>query len=83
VGAPEASSTAETRRATRQDLSEVTNSLIAEFAGRLPAGTIIRCVAQAREQLLRSGLRTGLAVAAESMARIRLSEILPAHRSAR
>lgn len=71
----------EARRATREDLQEVTNSLIAEFADRLPAGTVIRCVARAREQLLGSGVRLGLAVAAESMARLRLSEQLPAHRS--
>jgi len=61
---------------------DVTASLIAEFAGRLPAGTVIRCVARAREQLLGSGVRSGLTLAAESMARLRLSELLPAHRSA-
>ena len=72
----------EARWATREDLQEVTSSLIAEFAGRLPAGTVIRCVARAREQLLGTGIRSGLAVAAESMARLRLSERLPAHRSA-
>ena len=72
----------EARWATREDLEEVTTSLIAEFAGRLPAGTVIRCVSRAREQLLSSGVRSGLAVAAESMVRLRLSELLPAHRGA-
>ena len=74
-------SAVEARWAAREDVQEVTSSLIAEFAGRLPAGTVIRCVARAREQLLGSGMRSGLAVAAESMARMRLSEQLPAHRS--
>lgn len=82
MGGSDAVNAVEARSATRQDLQEVTSSLIAEFAGRLPAGTVIRCVARAREQLLGSGMRSGLAVAAESMARLRLSELLPAHRSA-
>jgi hypothetical protein len=82
VGGSDAVNAVEARWATREDLQKVTSSLIAEFAGRLPAGTVIRCVARAREQLLVSGMRSGLAVAAESMARLRLSALLPAHRSA-
>lgn len=78
----DALSAVEARWATREDLLEVTTALIAEFAGRLPAGTVIRRVARAREQLLSSGVRSGLTVATESMARLRLSELLPAHRSA-
>ena len=82
MAGPDASNAVEARWATREDLRDITSSLIAEFAGRLPAGTVIRCVARAREQLLSSGMRSGLAVAVESMARVRLSELLPAHRSA-
>jgi len=82
VGRSEPMNRVEARWATRQDLREVTTILIAELAGRLPAGTVIRTVAPAREQLLDSGARAGLAVAADSMARLRLSELLPAHRSA-
>jgi len=67
----------------RQDLSDVTASLIAEFTGQLPAGTVIRCVARSRDDLLRAGLRSGLIVAAESLARTRLSELLPARSVAR
>lgn len=67
------------RRSARDELIAVTDALIAEFAGRLPAGTVIRQVGQAREQLLASGVRAGLAVAAEAMARTRLSTLIPAH----
>ena len=72
----------EARWAAREDLREVTSSLIVEFAGRLPAGTVMRCVARAREQVLGSWVRSGVTVAVESMARLRLSELLPAHRDA-
>jgi hypothetical protein len=67
----------------QQDLAETTASLIAEFAGLLPAETVIRCISRAREQLLRSGVRAGLAVATESKSRMQLLELLPAHRSVR
>jgi len=80
VGGSDAGDTLEDQRwSTREDLQRVTDTLIAEFAGQLPAGTVIRCVAQARVQLLRSGVRSGLAVAAEAMARLRLSQLLRAH----
>jgi AAA+ superfamily predicted ATPase len=82
MGGSDALNAVGARRSTRQDLQEVTNSLIAEFDGRLPAGTVIRCVARSRQQLLASGVRSGLPVAAEAMARLRLSELLPAHRRA-
>lgn len=82
MGATDAMRAVEARWAAHQDLLEVTDSLIAEFAGLLPAGTVIRCVARAREQLLGSGVQSGLAGAAESTARQRLTELLPAHRSA-
>jgi hypothetical protein len=82
MGGSDETSSVEFRSATRQELIDVTSSLIAEFAGLVPPGSVIRCVARAREQLLRSGVRAGLAVATESMARLRLSELLPAHRSA-
>ena len=73
---------AESRRATREQLLAVTTSLIAEFAGLLPAGTVIRCVARTQEQLRRAGVRAELAVVAEASARHRLSRLVPAHGSA-
>jgi hypothetical protein len=76
---PDANSRVESRWATVQEVREVTTSLLAEVAGLLPAGTVIRCVARAREQLLGAGVRAGLAVAVESMARLRLAERLPTH----
>ncbi len=71
------------RRSAEHDLVAVTDLLIAEFAGILPAGTVIRHVARAREQLLGSGVRTGLATAAEALARRRLSTLVPAHAARR
>lgn len=67
------------RRAAYEELQAVTGRLISEFAGRIPAGTVIAHVARAREQLSGSGVRSGLAVAAESMARARLRQLLPVH----
>ena len=64
------------RRDSRQELVDVTDALVAEFAGRLPATMVIRYVGKAREQLLRAGIRAGLAPAAEASARLRLSELL-------
>lgn len=67
------------RRSAREELHAVTDALIAEFAGALPPRTVIRHVGQAREQLLAVGVRAGLTVAAEAMARTRLRAVLPAH----
>ncbi len=38
----------------------------------LPAGVVIACVVRCRDELIRMGVRSGLAVASESMARARL-----------
>lgn len=67
------------RQATHRELDEVSAGLIAEFADRVLAGTVLRCVAQAREELARAGVSAGLAVAAEAMARIRLAALVTAH----
>lgn len=62
----------EARKLAQPDLDLATQSLIVEFGGSLSAGTVIRTVARAREELLRSGVRQGLAVATWAMARHRL-----------
>ena len=76
---PTSITTFEARQSVHADLAAVTDTLIAEHAGHVPAGTVIRCVAQAREQLLRAGVRAGLAIAVESMARTRLRGVGQAH----
>jgi hypothetical protein len=53
-------------------------SLVAEYAGRVSAGTVLRCVARSREHLLRTGVREGLVAATEAAVRVRLSAKLPA-----
>lgn len=72
----------EARRSSRRDLMAVTDRLIAEFAGALPPGTVMRHVCRAREHLLATGVRAGLAIAAETMARTRLRTLLSAHGAA-
>ena len=68
----------EARHAARRDLNDATARLVADFS-TLPAGTVIGCVGRAREELLRAGVREGLAVATESMARQWLSRHSPVH----
>lgn len=55
----------------------LSESLAAEFSGRVPPGRVIRCVAHARERLLAAGVRAGLVVAVESMTRARLEQLAP------
>lgn len=60
------------RRQAKEGRDLATQSLIAEFADVLPPGTVIRSVALAREELLRSGVRHGLATATRAMRAHRL-----------
>ena len=55
-----------------KDLLARTETLIREFQPSLSAGTVITTVVSCRNQLMRSGVRRGLAIAAEAMARARL-----------
>jgi hypothetical protein len=67
------------RHTTHSEIVAMTENLIAEYAGRVPAGRVIACVARSREQLLQSGVRDGLVPATEAAARVRLSARVPAH----
>ena len=62
----------EARRANRAELTKLTERLIARYGDRLPPGTVIMRVAEARESLLRDGVRAGLPAAVASMASLRL-----------
>jgi hypothetical protein len=55
-----------------EDLLARTETLIHEFQLSLPAGTVITTVQRCRNELVRTGVRRGLAIAAEAMARSRL-----------
>jgi hypothetical protein len=57
----------------RVSLLDRTQELVHEFAGQVPAGKVIACVLRCRDALERAGLRSGLAIATEAMARARLS----------
>src|SRR4051794_10488703 len=59
--------------AEHQDLLSRTETLIREFRPSLSADTVITTVRSCRHELMRAGVRRGLAIAAEAMARTRLS----------
>ena len=73
--------TIEARRELRDDLVLVRSRLVAEFAFRLPADTVVRHVLLAREELAARQVRHGLPQAVEALARERL--LLHAHPAAR
>ncbi len=73
------STSPDTRRSVHDELAVVRAVLIAEFAGRVTAGTVTRQLALARERLLADGVRAGLAPAAEAMTRIWLASLTPSH----
>jgi hypothetical protein len=55
-----------------KDLLARTETLIREFQPSMSAGAVITTVLTCRSELMRSGVRRGLAIAAEAMARSRL-----------
>jgi hypothetical protein len=61
-----------------QDLRRRTEVLVREFSPQLPAGTVIRAVTRCRAELLRAGVRRGLAGAAEDIARDQLQRLAEA-----
>ena len=63
------------RHAAYAELLQMTEALIAEYAGQVPAGRVLSCVARCREELLRAGVRAGLVTATEAAARVRLAAI--------
>lgn len=57
---PDAIGDFEGRATTRQELPDLTTALSAELSPCVPACTVVRFVARAREQLLRSGDASGV-----------------------
>jgi hypothetical protein len=55
-----------------EDLLARTATLVREFEPSLSAGTVVTTVRRCRNELVRTGVRRGLAIAAEAMARSRL-----------
>ncbi|WP_448624951.1 hypothetical protein [Geodermatophilus sp. URMC 64] len=58
--------------AERKALLARTESLVREFHPALPAGAVIRAVTHCRAELLRAGVRRGLASATEARVRVQL-----------
>jgi hypothetical protein len=66
------------RNRDRVRLLAVTEGLIGEFAGQLPAGVVIACVTRCKTELADAGVRNGLPFATEAAARIRLASLATA-----
>ncbi|MCW2622840.1 MAG: hypothetical protein JWL64_2442 [Frankiales bacterium] len=58
----------------QEALRELSTGLVDEYSAELSAGTVLRCVARCRDELLLIGVRDGLVEAVEAMARSRLRE---------
>ena len=61
--------------AERKALLARTESLVREFHPALPAGTVIHAVTRCRAQLLRAGVRRGLAGTTEARVRAQLDRM--------
>ncbi len=59
--------------AQQAELADLSQRLIVEFAGDLPAGQVLACVTRCTHHLVRNGVRAGLASTTEAMARSRLT----------
>lgn len=70
------------RNRQREDIAHLVERLIAEYAGAVPAGAVMRCVSRVRHELLQAGVRTNLVATVEQVARARLSARIPAHGAA-
>lgn len=55
------------------DLVALGERMVYEFAGVVPAGTVLQSVLRCRDQLLGSGLRHGLIPATEAAVRVSLA----------
>lgn len=64
------------RRAVDADLVQLVDALIADYGALLPAGTVIRQVVRARQDVDRAGFGAGLAIAVERVARDRLAALI-------
>ena len=74
---------ADQRHRQRDELLAMTERLVAEYAGMIPAGSVMRIVARCHHSyLLRRGDGADVVPAVEEAARTRLTAILPAHRVA-
>jgi len=68
----EAAASAHAFVSERKDLLVRTERLVREFHPSMSAGAVIATVTRCRDELVRAGVRAGLATAAETMARARL-----------
>lgn len=67
----------------RHELLAMTERLVAEYAGIVPAGSVMRTVARCQQlHLLRHPVCTDLTAAVEREARVRLEVAVPARRIA-
>lgn len=68
------------RQRQRDEMLAMTQQLIVEYAGRIPAGSVIRMVARCRVDAMRAGTRLeSLTATVRAAAQARLNAIVPAH----
>lgn len=69
----------QSRQRLREELQAVTSTLIVEYAGLVPAGSIMRCVARYSAQLRGTATGMDLVRRTEEAVRGRLALTIPAH----
>lgn len=62
--------------AINEEVDAVVMRLIADYNDRIPAGSILRCLARSVHELRAAGVKAGAIIAAESMTRQRLESRL-------
>ncbi len=67
------------RQSFREEVLAMSERLVAEYAGQVPAGSVLRYVARCHEQLRLAGVDDGLVAAIEDAVRLRLADVAPAH----
>lgn len=68
--------------AIHDDLIALTDRLIAQYSGALPAGAVMRCVSRTYQELRIAGVRDDVLSRTEQVARTQLAARLPAHGAA-
>jgi hypothetical protein len=67
------------RQHVREQMLAMTERLVADYSGVVPAGSVMRCVSRLWLQLRQAGQDGDVVAAVEAAARRRLAEGRPAH----
>lgn len=70
------------RLAARAELEQLTHRLVADYAGRVSAGSVLRAVSRAYESLRQAGVNDDVVASVEVLVRLRLDRRFSAHSAA-